>query len=266
MSFLDVVVYDDEGIFQTLVVAGIREVLEQTAYVVRVVALRKLPMPVYTHDADTRGVVIIANALNDPDIAVLQAQGIPLTLVSHETPFHAPSLRFNNAEGVAHLVRHLVQDCQRKTIAFVRGIMKQIDAQERELAFRRELMHYQLPIREELFLRGEFDPSIAVVSVQELLNRSVFFDAILASDYILASAIASMLRGRGVGVPQQIAVVGFGDAEEAEQQGITTVSADVQELGRRAARQILHQMGGAVVYGTTTLSVNLMVRASSVLV
>lgn len=261
--YLDIVTFDAEGAFQTLVVAGVKEMLAQTPYTLRVKALRHAPQSRYSPDKNVHGVIIIANALPDADILALQARDLPVTLVSHQTQLALPSVRFNNAQGISLLVKHLLKDCQRRKIVFIRGIMAQIDAKEREIAFRQELMRHHISIDEMLFLSGEFTPEIASESIHGLLKANTFFDGVLASDYAMAGAIVQLLQSQGVAVPQQVAVVGFGDAQEAEALGITTVSADVQELGRRATRQMLHQMRGIPVYGTTTLSVQLVIRQTS---
>ncbi len=64
-------------------------------------------------------------------------------------------------------------------------------------------------------------------------------------------------------VPQDVSVVGFGDGPEARAAKLTTVAADVEELGRRAAKQVVHQMKGGKISGVTTLSVRLIERNTS---
>jgi len=59
-------------------------------------------------------------------------------------------------------------------------------------------------------------------------------------------------------------VVGFGDGAEAQAAGLTTVAADVIELGRRAARQIIGQLNGLKIAGQTIFSTQLIVRKTSI--
>jgi DNA-binding LacI/PurR family transcriptional regulator len=60
-----------------------------------------------------------------------------------------------------------------------------------------------------------------------------------------------------------VAVVGFGDGPEAAQAGLTTVAADITELGRRAARQLIGQIEGLRIRGLTLLSTELIEREST---
>jgi DNA-binding LacI/PurR family transcriptional regulator len=64
-------------------------------------------------------------------------------------------------------------------------------------------------------------------------------------------------------VPEDVVVLGFGDGPEAEAAGVTTVAADVVELGRRGARQLVGQLEGMEVKGLTLLSMALVARAST---
>ncbi len=72
-----------------------------------------------------------------------------------------------------------------------------------------------------------------------------------------------VIRASGRRIPLDVAVVGFGDAPEAAQAGLTTVAADVSELGRRAARQLIGQIAGLRIRGLTLLSTALIEREST---
>ncbi|MBZ0307066.1 MAG: substrate-binding domain-containing protein, partial [Anaerolineae bacterium] len=173
-----------------------------------------------------------------------------------------PVVISNNIQGISELVRHLVIRCQRRKIVFIRGIQGQVDAYEREDAFRRDLLRHNLDIPDSYFLEGEFSPGTAALAIREFLKTGAAFDAVLSADYLMAIAAKETLEAQHIRIPEQVSVVGFGDAPEAEKYGLTTVAADVRELGRRAAYQLISQMNGLAIRGVTTLSVELVIRKS----
>ncbi len=259
---LGVLTNNANHVFQRSVINGVREIARQAQLNVLVNALEDAPLDWQAMDA----IVIIANVCSDSQIEMMHAAGKPVTLVSHHIPhLPIPSLAANNDEGVRQLVRHLVMDCGRRDIVVIRGDMTQIDAVERETALRREMMRCGLVLREELFIRGDFEPNIARESLTALLElRPVDYDAIIAADYLMGVAAMEVLAFAQVDVPRRLSVVGFGDGTEAQAAGLTTVAADVIELGRRAARQIVGQLKGLQIVGQTLFSTQLIVRKSSV--
>lgn len=72
-----------------------------------------------------------------------------------------------------------------------------------------------------------------------------------------------IIQAAGLRVPEDVAVVGFGDGPEAARAGLTTVAADVVELGRRGARQLIGQIEGLRIRGLTLLSTELVERATT---
>jgi LacI family transcriptional regulator len=264
MNMLGVITNNQHQVFQRAVIAGIRQVAEQHGYGVVVDSCAEdpdAPKGITLNPLDVAGILVIANVAPDSFLRNVHQMGKPLSLVSHQVPnTPIPSVMSNNDQGIAELVKHLVTRCNRRSLAFIRGLMDQNDGRQRERVFRQEMMRYNLPIAETHFLRGDFSPTEAAISVEEMLDRDIHFDAIVAADYVMGVAALDVLRNGGVAVPQAVSVVGYGDAPEAEAAGLTTVAASVNELGACAARQLISQIKGAKISGVTMLSVELIVR------
>lgn len=255
-----------EGVFQREIVAGVREVAVSHDYSVLVdeVAPTGEPRPVTLDINALAGVVVIANVLPDTHLTAMHERGIPMTLVSHQVAgVMIPSVMTDNTGGIAALVNHLVTVCGRRRFVFIRGRADQRDGIVRERTFRLEMMRHFIDMPEQNFIVGDFDvPTVQRSMAQLLSEQPIRFDAIVAADYLMAEAAMDALRAAGLRVPQDVSVVGFGDAPEAERAGITTVAADVREIGRRCARQLLGQINGLSIRGVTFLATELIVRAS----
>ena len=92
-------------------------------------------------------------------------------------------------------------------------------------------------------------------------------DAIFAINYTNAFDILVALKSRGLRVPDDIAVVGFGDEFMASmiEPGLTTVDLHPYRIGQQAARLFLEQVGQKEGFQPRTfiISGDLVVRQSS---
>lgn len=262
---LVIFVNDAGAVFQRSVIGGARDVAEKRGFEV---AVRELPTPpadpavVRELAAGAHGALVLANVVDEASLAALQELGIALTLVSRRAPaLGAPAVLHDNRQGMSQLVGYVVAAGRRRPL-FVRGHPEQLDGRERERHYRDELMRHELPVAEEYFLDGAFEPELAAAAVRRFLATGLPFDALVASDYLMALAALDELRASGHRVPAEVSVAAFGDGPEAEAAGLTTVAADVVELGRRAARQLLAQAEGGAIVGHTLLSTRLVNRAT----
>ena len=80
----------------------------------------------------------------------------------------------------------------------------------------------------------------------ELLQQPDGVDAVFCSSDLLALGVLTEARARGLGVPAQLAVVGFGDHEFAAdlEPALTTVHIDGAAIGRQAAQFIVDRAEG----------------------
>ena len=86
-------------------------------------------------------------------------------------------------------------------------------------------------------------------ALAELLQISPDLDALFCSSDLLALGVMTEAQSRGIEVPGQIAVVGFGDLEYAADlhPALTTVRIDGMAIGRQAAQFIVDRAEGRKV-------------------
>ena len=100
----------------------------------------------------------------------------------------------------------------------------------------------------------------------ELLRRPGGVDAIFCSSDLLALGVMTEARARGLAVPAQLAVVGFGDHEFAADldPALTTVRIDSAAIGRQAAQFIVDRADGKpVVERVVDIGFSIQDRAST---
>lgn len=260
-SAICVITNDPDAVFQRHVINGIREQMQEHAFEIHVEVSEKQKPVQASRIHDAAGVIIVATALDNTALAALHHAGKPVTLVSHTVSgLPVPAVMPGNAEGIARLVDYLVLECGCKHFVFIRGDMQQLDGQQRDEAFRLSLIRHNLTLLDTHVLTGDFIPPLAASALAAFLQKQLKFDAVIAADYLMACAALDVLRAHGKRVPHDICVAGFGDGPEAETAGLTTVAADVVELGRRAARQLLAQVNGLPIQGITWLNTDVIKR------
>lgn len=100
----------------------------------------------------------------------------------------------------------------------------------------------------------------------ELLQREPKLEAVFCSSDGMANGVLIEARERGLRVPEDLAVCGFGDADFAAHlaPSLTTVRVDGAEIGRQAARMVLARcQGGAVPERIVDVGFRIIERAST---
>ncbi len=262
---IGIITNNQHRVFQRDVIAGVRDIIDSKGYQLTIDSRIDSATPANITDMEINqldGLIVIANCVPDEFLREVYEMGKPITLISHflnDTPI--PAVIPNNRQGIMKLMDHLVTKCGRDNFVYINGDLNQHDGVERQDAFFKSIIRHNLSFAPEYLLTGDFEPDIAATSLDVFLQEGHAFDAIVAADYVMALTAIDVLAEHGFKTPD-IAVVGFGDADHARERKLTTIAADVAELGRRGARQLLGQMNGLEIHGTTLLSVNLEIRST----
>lgn len=80
-----------------------------------------------------------------------------------------------------------------------------------------------------------------------LLDRVLDLDAVAAANDRMALSAMHVLRERGLRIPEDVAVTGFDDIEEAAWLAppLTSVHQPLDEMGRQAVRTVWSEVGGS---------------------
>jgi LacI family gluconate utilization system Gnt-I transcriptional repressor len=80
----------------------------------------------------------------------------------------------------------------------------------------------------------------------DLLDRGTAPDVVVCSSDVLAHGALIEAQARGIAVPRDLAIVGFGDLSFAQYivPSLSTVRVDGEKIGRIAAEAVLARLGG----------------------
>jgi phosphoserine phosphatase RsbU/P len=170
----------------------------------------------------------------------MQSFGLPFSSVEAALGT-APSVKVS-ATGLKRAISHLIEVHARRRIAFIRGPIDNVAADERYEAYRSALAEHGLAYDPTLVGTGNFNPEQALAVVRSLLGNSAErFDAVVAANDSMAIAAIKELRRAGLNVPNEVSVVGFDDdfAAPFSIPPLTTVRQPYRELARSSLHSVL---------------------------
>lgn len=189
----------------------------------------------------------------------------PLPLVSISRPIPGMiNLLIDNRQGMRELVEHMLECHGYQRIAFIRGPECNPEAEIRYQVYR-EVLQRAGHLDEELIVPGDFNSEAGIRAIEILLDeRKVTFDALIAANDCMALTAIKELQRRGYRIPEDVAVAGFDDTEEAISHlpQLTTVSQPLLRLGEEAVITLLNTIKGDSVATEFVLPTKVVIRHS----
>jgi LacI family transcriptional regulator len=175
--------------------------------------------------------------------ALLAAHGVAVVEVDRQlatTPCDAVVI--DNARGAHEATSHLLALGHRRVGLLVVDTEWTSDA-GRVAGYRNAHAEAGVPVEEPLIIRIPVRGSYADERIQRLLREQAP-SAIFAANNLLAEQAWRVLRRRGLKLPDDVSLVGFDDVPwmEMVDPAITVVAQPTVELGRSAARLLLHRI------------------------
>lgn len=178
------------------------------------------------------------------------------------------SVYIDSSKGVRIAMEHLL-DQGYSRIAFVNGPSDTVPGSVRFQGYEAALIEHGLQLEPQLVVTGDFTLSGGYAAAAGLLELPQLPHAILCANDLMALGALRRLREAGVRVPEDVALVGMDDIEQARisSPALTTISLLAAERGRIAAELLLGRLGSsgaAEPPRQVTLMPRLVVRESSI--
>ncbi len=191
------------------------------------------------------GVIVTAYRLEDPLVDGLLTSSLPTVLVGHRRADRSASyVDVDNVDAADAITSHLVA-IGRRRIGHITGLRGTVAAEDRLAGYLRAMKRAALPV-DELVVDGDFNQPSGAAGALSLLDQGA--DAVFAGNDATAQGALEAIRGRGLRVPDDVALAGFDDLEFAARLDppLTTVRQGVRQQGMEAARtlfQLLEEPG-----------------------
>jgi len=237
--------------FFSSVVHGIESIMNQNGYSILLYQSQE------SYKKEDRGIETLLNsrvdgiiasvAINRSDSAVFQdiiSRNIPLTFFDRALDdIAAPSVTIDDYKGGYMATEHLIQAGYKQIVHITETRNIRI-FKERLRGYIDALKAHQIPIKEELILRGNLSLEFGKACVRELTQRNISFDAIFTLEDFTAMGVIQQLKAQQVRIPDEVGVIGF--ANEAFGSLVTptlsTIDQQTNRMGEETARLFLNML------------------------
>lgn len=225
---------------------------------------------------NAKGLIIFpcTNVTYDEAIWQLKKEGFPFVLVDRYFP-NLPSdyVGVDNLGGSYRVTEHLI-NLGHQAIAFIGASDTQTTSvKDRFQGYKRALADHGLIFRESWLCsyagtainNSEANEAVEISEIRKYLSRPETPRAIVAINDYTAIKIVKVAHSLGLRVPEDVAIVGFDDIQQASQIEVplTTVAQPRYEIGVRAAHLLIDRLRGVKTgLSQLILPTSLVVRAS----
>lgn len=193
------------------------------------------------------------------------AMSVPVVAVDpHYGPNRLPRIDCDSFGGTKLAVAHLIALGHRR-IAFLGGRQELDSSRSRESGFREAMRLEGIPVEDDLVRYSRYDPDIALTMVGSFLSLPEPPTAIIAANDATALVAMAAARDRGLSIPDDISIVGFGDIPDASlcEPQLTTVRQPLQAMGEAAMTMLLDILDGREHEQHIRMSTEIIVRATT---
>ncbi|WP_127842939.1 LacI family DNA-binding transcriptional regulator [Actinomyces wuliandei] len=250
-----VIVHDVSNPFYTEAARGVEDRLREDGCVPMLCSSdadpgRELDVMRLLAGMDVRGVIITPAASTVDNLGILSARRIRVVLLDHPPVEGVSTVSGDDVAGARSAVAHLLDRGHRR-IGFVNGppIMRQ-SAERRQGVLAAlgaaGLDQDDVLVEVEPVVGGKsFTADAGAVGAARLLDSRPAPTALFCANDQMAIGAMREIRRRGLGIPGDVAVVGYDDIPVASQliTPLTSVNQQMRQMGAAAAQMLLSQEG-----------------------
>ena len=197
----------------------------------------------------TDGLLVMSLPPRPEAMDVLTRAPVPVVFIDVHTPSieAMPRVIGDDEAGGAMAASHLLELGHRE-IAFIGDALEDpfgfTSSTDREAGFRRELAASGVNIPADRVGHGAHGRYEARDLARRMLTDDDRPTAIFAASDTQAFGVVAAARDLGLGVPDDLSVIGYDDIEAADYVGLTTIRQQLFESGRRGAEILLAEIEG----------------------
>ena len=166
---------------------------------------------------------------------------VPIAFLNMQARPNLTTIAIDNRLGGRLAARHLIeQGCQK--IGIITGPLNWWEARQRELGWREEILTHGLTVDESCIAHGDWNSPSGEQCMRMLLEWHPDLDGVFASNDQMALGAMKVARERGLGIPENLSIVGFDDIPESAYfyPPLTTIRQDMGQVGITAVNQLIY--------------------------
>jgi DNA-binding LacI/PurR family transcriptional regulator len=188
------------------------------------------------------GLIVWGPQTDDQEIEQIHAEGFPIVVIGRLPGSNIPSISIDNINGARIAVEHLLSLGHRRVACITEASPGYRSSYDRLAGYRAALEASGIPFDEMLVRHADFTDEGGAQAMTELLAQSRPPTAVFAGSDVVALGILSAIRAtQTLKVPDDIALVGFGDIPLAEyiDPPLTTMRVPAYALGFEAGEMLI---------------------------
>jgi DNA-binding LacI/PurR family transcriptional regulator len=168
---------------------------------------------------------------------------IPIIFLTMHQQANLSVVTVDNYLGGRLATEHLLEQGFRH-IGHLAGPLAWWEARQRKAGWQDALIDAGLSVDDSHWAEGNWSSESGEAAIDQLLDQYPQMEAIFVANDQMALSVLRAARRRGIGVPQDLAVVGFDGLSEAAYfcPPLTTVYQNLHELGSLAVQQIVRMV------------------------
>ncbi len=186
------------------------------------------------------GIIFLGDSLVTDQIIKLGLSGYPIVLANRLVEeVVLPSVIIDDITGSYKAIKHLLKEGY-KEIALINGPNDKFIFKDRLEGYKRAIREYNINYKQRLVLNKECSREGGYQGFLDLVKDGLFPDAIFAANDLIAVGVVEAIKTGGYLIPNDIAVVGFGDTIVTSiiDPPLTTVAQPMYQLGVSSANKL----------------------------
>jgi len=250
------------------IILGFRQMAEPENWIVDVIPItpemqKRTPYDVFMMEYNYQASFVLGFSLLDPWMAEFHSTRIPTVLYDNQVKNnpHVASISCDNQDGFELAIKHLY-DLGHRKIGLLSGPLDSHIMKVRYNAYLNALRKYGLEINENYIGLGYYVSESTRKNVPLLLDHGI--TAIMCSHDVRAISALTECHDMGVGIPQDISIIGFDDLPMTAYTtpALTTVRQDRIGLGKCGYYAVSCLLNDLAI-GSIQLRASLIVREST---
>jgi LacI family transcriptional regulator, galactose operon repressor len=193
----------------------------------------------------TEGLLLVVPLVPTTYLDALREQNFPYVLIDQaDATEDSNVVEATNRQGAYEATRYLIQ-LGHTRIAFITGMLTVRSAIDRLRGYKAALADCDIPVREELVIKGDFQQQTGYETAKSLLQSvDPPPTAIFASNDMSAFGAMDAARECGFCIPDNISIIGFDDIPQASlvYPKLTTVRQPLEQMGQVAVKMLLERI------------------------
>ena len=238
------IVNERHNAFITEYMEGIETGVRRRQYKLEVSFFNKVPIEEIIESekrTNTDGLIILGTELNAHELTFFSELKQPVVFIDTYFPQSVyDCVDMDNVDGVFKAVQYLYNSGHR-SIGLVKSSLDTRNFRMREYGFREVMEYFSLPVKEKFI--ASVDPTFdgALNDMGKYLNKSGSLPtAFFCMNDIIAYGCVKALRKQGIGIPEDVSIIGFDDlpSSSLSEPPLTTIRVSTQRIGFRALEKL----------------------------